>query len=331
MPILATSATESVAADDLRDELQSVPHRILFEAYENDNWDLFVMNADGSERRNLTKTSGIHELYPQASTDGRSICFLVDMQAGGRTQRSVWVMNADGSDREKVADNARQPCWSPNSRTIACVPQEFKRFRVDDYVSKGLVFYDLSTREHRKHSNEAIHHLYGLTWSAGGDWIVSTVHGGMGYGHAIIAINIGNDAVHDLEISGCRPCLSPDGTKITWSRDDHTICAADVTISQGGAEVSNTVVVAHDDKLHLYHPDFSPDGKYITYSMGPGGRVRANGPGTHTQVAEMVGVRGDWNLYVKRASGEGEALRLTEDSSLSSKESEWIRTPALTP
>jgi len=88
------------------------------------------------------------------------------------------------------------------------------------------------------------------------------------------------------------------------------------------------VVIHQEKKLHLYHPDFSPDGKYVSFSVGPGGRVRADGPGTHTQVAEMVGVRGKWNLFVKRVDGSGPAMQVTHDEDMSNKESEWIRGPS---
>ncbi|MFV2069918.1 MAG: hypothetical protein ACC645_23375, partial [Pirellulales bacterium] len=306
-------------------ELQKVPHRILFEAYENDNWDLHIMNADGTGRRNLTNTPDVHELYAQASPDGSKICFLADAQRDGNTVRSVCIMDADGSGRITVAENARQPCWNPQGTRVAFVAQEFKRFRVDDYVSKGLFFYDVIHGGTHAHPNDTIHHLYGLSWADDGEWIVATVHGGMGFGHAILALGIDSQEVLDLGIGGCRPCLSPDGKRITWSRDDHTICVADVAITSREARVSKVRILDRHPKRHLYHPDFSPDGEFVSYSIGPGGRVRANGPGTHTQVAEMVGVRGLWNLYVKPATGEGPRIQLTFDDTLSNKESEWIR------
>ncbi len=306
-------------------ELKSSRHNILFESYAADNWELFVMNADGTGRKNLTNTPDVHEMYPQASPDGSKICFLADVQQGRSTLRSVYYMNADGTGRMKVAEQARQPCWSPDGTKIAFVPQEFTRFRIDDYVSKGLRIHDLKTGQTVDHVNKKIHHLYGLSWSGDGEWIVSTVHGGMGYGHAILAIEIDGEKVIDLTIPGCRPCLNPSGTQVTWSRNDHTICSADVELSSTGVKVSNVAVVHQDKKQHLYHPDFSPDGKYIAFSVGPGGRVRANGPGTHTQVAEMVGVRGPWNLFVKRADGKGQLVQLTHDANLSNKEPEWIR------
>ena len=309
----------------LAEELQRSPHKILFESYADDNWELFVINADGSSRTNLTNTPDVHELYAQASPDGRHICFLADVEKGGKTLRSVHYMNADGTGRTLVAEKARQPCWGPDGKRIAFVKQEFSRFKIDDFASKRLYIYDLASGKTVEHPNEKIHHLYGLSWAANGDWIVSTVHGGMGYGHAILAIQVDGNNVFDLKIPGCRPCLSADGTRVTWSRDDHTICVADVDFSPSGATVSNVVVVHQHEKLHLYHPDFSPDGKYITFSMGPGGRVRAKGPGTHAQLAEMVGVWGEWDVYLKPVGGQGEPLRLTTDENLSNKESEWIR------
>ena len=307
------------------DKPEVTKHRLLFEAYENDNWDLFIMHGDGSGRRNLTNTPDVHEMYPQASPDGSRICFLADVQQDGDTLRSVYYMNADGSGRTKVAEKARQPCWSPDGTRIAFVKQFYDRFRVEDHVSKGLFIHNLESGRTSKHINEKIQHLYGLSWTGDGVWIVSTVHGGMGYGHAILAIEVGGKRVHDLKIGGCRPCLSPDGRQVTWSRDDHTICVGDVELTKTVGKVLNVRVLEQRKKAHLYHPDFSPDGKHIAFSVGPGGRVLADKPGTHTQVAEMVGVRGKWNVFVKQADGEGNAIQLTDDESLSNKEPEWLR------
>ena len=322
---LEAAETDSADKVALRAELRSLPYKILFESYRDKNWDLFVMNADGTGQRNLTKTPDIHELYPQASPDGRRICCLADVSKGRDTIRSVHYMNADGSGRTSVAQKVREPCWGPDSEKIAFCKQEFSKFHVLDYVSKGMYIYDLKTRVTTQHPNKKIHHLYVINWSADKNWFVSTVHGGMGFGHGILALKADGDRVVNLKIAGCRPCLSDDGKKITWSRDDHTICVADLDLTSSTPVVSNVKVIDRRKKMHLYHPDFSPDGKYVTYSVGPGGRVLANGPGTHTHVAEMIGVRGKWDVYLRRANGQGPAIRLTDDESLSNKEPEWIR------
>jgi Tol biopolymer transport system component len=310
-------------------ELRACPHKILFEAYADDNWELFVMNADGSGVKNITKTRDVHELYPQASPDGRKICCLSDVEKGGDTVRGIFLMNQDGTDRKQVAQKGREPCWSPDGKQIAYLAHEFDTFKIEDFASKGIRFYNVASGKTTEHPNANLHHLYNPTWSADGQWIVSTVHGGMGFKHAILAIAVDGPRVYELKIPGCRPCLSPDGRRVTWSRDDHTICVADVKLSAEGAPAFNVKVVARDAKLHLYHPDFSPDGKYITFSMGPGGRMPKKGPGTHVQVAEMIGVCGPWDLYLRRADCTGPVIQLTQDASRSNKESEWL--PAGTP
>ncbi len=307
-----------------RGELSKLPWQILYEAYDEDNWEIFVMNADGSRKQNLTNTPGVHELYPQASPDGTRICFLADIERDGQTYRSVYVMDSDGSNRKLVAERARQPCWSPDGKRIAFVKQEFKRFNVVDYVSKGLFFCDLSTGEIAEHPNSAIEHLYNLAWSPNGEWIFSTVHGGLGYDHAIVAIEVNGQRIVKLPMPGCRPCVSRDGRRITWSPGGHEVATAEVVYGDDGPTIANQRQLDQGGESHLYHPDFSPDGQWVTYSVGPGGRMPAAGPGTHSEVAEMIGVRGPWNIHIRRADGTGPSIPLTSDMSMSNKESEWI-------
>ncbi len=321
------TAQEAPTAQAVKDELAKLPYRVLFESYSDQNWDLWSIRPDGSERTNLTKTAQVHELYPQASADGSQIAFLVDQQQGSETQRSLWVMNADGTNRRQVSTAAREPTWSPDGKQIAFPKQEFTRFQVKDFVSKRLYFFHLDDSSTHVHPNESIEHLYVLTWLAGGDWIVSTVHGGMGLGHGIVAIEVNGSRVVDLKIPGCRPASSEDGKHLCWSSDDHTIHVGDIEMSEDGPRIVNARALHHDEKMHLYHPDFSPDGRFVTFSVGPGGRVAASGPGTQTEVAEMIGVAGPWDLWVKAIDGNSPAIQITHDAKLSNKESEWTKAP----
>ncbi|MCA9199278.1 MAG: PD40 domain-containing protein [Planctomycetales bacterium] len=307
--------------------VRSDEYRILFESYRNQNWDLFSIAADGSDEKNITNTPGIHELYPQVSPDGSQICFLVDTHQDGKVSRSLWLMNRDGSERKQIAEQARHPTWSPDGREIAFAKQEFNRFSVKDYVTKGLYFYDVQTEALQEHPNDKIEHIYVPSWAADGKWIISTVHGGMGFGHAIVGIEVEGDRVVDLKIPGCRPCVSRDGRFVTWSSNDHTVEMADLSFSDQGPAVSNRRIVHRHETLHLYHPDFSPDSKFVTFSMGPGGRVESVGPGTQTEVAEMTGVYGKWDVYRKEVGSEAEPVQLTKNPDTSNKESEWAVAP----
>src|SRR6266705_1417556 len=61
----------ALAQTPLAKQLRALPFKIAYETYTNDNWEIFVMNADGSNPVNLTHTPKEHEHYPQSLGDGR--------------------------------------------------------------------------------------------------------------------------------------------------------------------------------------------------------------------------------------------------------------------
>jgi len=88
-------------------------------AYRN-GVDVFTINADGSDRTNLTPIAGQDE-DPEYSPDGKRIAFTSDRD-GGLPQ--LYVMNADGSAQTRIAFSAffdRQPSFSPDGLRLAYV------------------------------------------------------------------------------------------------------------------------------------------------------------------------------------------------------------------
>jgi len=294
-------------------ELKRVPHKIAYESYRGTNWELFVINADGSNPVNLTRTPKVDELYPHASPDGSRICFAADEGKGRSKVRSVYYMNADGSGRTLVAENARHPCWGPGGRAIAYTPGEYDRFSAASYATKGLAVYDLQTGQHRRHPNRSIRHLYALTWSPDSRWFLATVHGGMGYDHADLAIEAEGERVFTLpQIEGCRPDISADGKKILWNATDQSIAVADLDLKSSPPGITNIrIVVSCQEGDEVYHADWSPDGKYIAFAHGPEGDQSVG------QIA-----RG-WNICVADASQNNVWVRLTTDG-VSNKEPDWV-------
>ena len=259
-----------VPAAELAEELKAVPYQIVFETFRDGNWELYLANADGSQAVNLTRTPDANEMYPHVSPDGTKICFLADEGEGDAKSRNVYVMNRDGSGRVQVAVNGRDPCWDPDGTAIVYLKGEFEQFTLRDYASKGVLVYDLATRTHRPHPNPEIHHLYNICCSPDGKWFVATVHAGMGCSHAILAIEAHGQRVVNLQIPGCRPDISADGKRIAWGADDFTLRVADLDFSGPEPKVVNPRDAIRSDKpLEAYHVDWSPDGKYLTFSRGP--------------------------------------------------------------
>ena len=304
----------------LRSEIkQKEPGRkIIYETYRNNNWELYIVNADGSNPTNLTRTPDKNELYPHVSPDGTKVCFVSDEGEGDSKVRNVYYMNIDGTNRVKVADNARQACWNLNGSAIVYLKGEFDKFNYLDYATKGIFTYDLKTKQHTQHPNKNINHLYNICSSPDGKWYVATVHGGMGYDHAILAIEANGTKVYNLEIPGCRPDISPDGKRIAWGSSDWALSIGDLDLVSNPPKVINRRnVVESPSPMKIYHIDWSPDGKYVAFSRGPKKETMGFAP-------EIVGIKADgWNICVADAMGISNWMPLTSDGN-SNKEPDWI-------
>ena len=315
--------------------LKALPFKIAWECYVDGNWEIFAMNGDGSQPVNLTNTPRLHEHYPQVSPDGTKICFTVDSGEDRETVRSLWVMDIDGKNRRQIADHAREPFWAPDSKTIGYLPQEYRRFNVIDYYTKGMVFYHLDSGKSEPHPNsEKLHHLYNPSFAPNGKWIAATVHGGtMGFGHAILLIEAHGKRVINLKIPGCRPCISPDGRHIAWGAGDHELATARIDLDAESPAVGPWGLRILDAKNKIYHIDWSPDSRWVAFSRGPESEGDLSKAGLFQAACEIVGVYAkDWNICVVPADRPREVdlqtaspadfLQLTSNGA-SNKEPAW--------
>jgi Tol biopolymer transport system component len=297
--------------------LKKIPYKIVYETFRKtngkENWELYIINADGSNPINLTRTTDIDEMYPHVSPDGSKISFVADEMVNGKKIRNVYYMNIDGSGRIKVDDNARQGCWSPDGKTIAYLKGEFERYTTKDFATKGIYYYDIETGKHRQHPNKNLYHLYNICYSPDGNWFLATVHGGMGYKHAILAIEANGNGVYDLtkfKVTGCRPDCRFDGRKISWGATDWDLCVGNIDLSSSEPKVTGVhKIVSCEKECETYHVDFSPDGKYIAFSYGP-------------ESNEQVGEHAPgWNICVTDLSGKW--VQVTTDGN-QNKEPDWV-------
>jgi Tol biopolymer transport system component len=92
--------------------------RIAFMSDRDRDFDIYVVNLDGSGQRNLTRKPGFDK-DPVWSPDGRKIAFVssIDERHPYRRQE-IYVVNADGSGQRLLA-RGHAPAWSPDGRKIA--------------------------------------------------------------------------------------------------------------------------------------------------------------------------------------------------------------------
>ena len=315
----AAAALPSACGEDLAQELKKVPYKIVFESYQDQNWDLFMVRADGSDRVNLTRTRNVNELYPHVSPDGTKVCFVIDEGKGEKRTRDVYFMNRDGTGRRLVARSARDPCWTADGTGIVCLKNESERFTVTDFATKGLLVHNLASGRDQEHPHSELHHLFGVCCTPDGKWQISSVHAGMGYAHAILAIEAHGKEVFNLKIPGCRPDVSPDGGRIAWASSDYSLGIGDLDFSGPEPRVVNAHdVVVSTKPLKTQHIDWSPDGKYVAFSRGP-----YKDRGLEGSVA-LVGLQAPgWNICVADAATTNRWVAITTDGN-SNKEPEWM-------
>jgi len=294
--------------------LKDIPYRIVYESYREtngkNNWELCLINADGTNLINLTNTPDVDEFYPHASPDGTKICFVADEGKDRRTKsRNVYFMNIDGTGLTKVADNARQPCWSGDGKYIAYLKGEYSRYNSSSSSNKGLEMYNLETKQTQQHPNTKLRMLFNLCWSPDGKWFTATSRGGR---RGNIAFRADNTTEMSLSIRGCRPDISPDGSRIAWGRSDQVLEIGTLDFSSRRNNVSNTKsVIACERRYKVYHVDWSPDGKFLTFSYGSS---RGN---------QAVGKKAaGWNICIYDME-TGKWTQITTDGK-HNKEPDWV-------
>jgi Tol biopolymer transport system component len=223
-------------------------------------------------------------------------------------RRNVYYMNIDGTERVKVAENAYQPCWSPDGRYIAYLPGEFPRYNPRMTANKGLEIYDIETQKVKKHPNDEINHLFNLCWSPDGEWFAAAG----GSGPNILVFKADDSTKMNLLAEGCRPDISPNGRQIAWHGSDWNIVIGKTEFASLQSRVYDHTIVAVCDYEHeIYHVDWSPDGNYLTFSYWPGDQSESVGraaPGSNICICELE--TGKWTL-------------VTTDGK-SNKEPDWV-------
>ncbi len=96
------------------------PRQLIAFASERDgNYEIYVMNADGSEQIRLTNDPAT-DVSPAWSPDGRRLAFPSERNGS----YGIYVMNADGSRQTRLTNyRDYSPAWSPDGRRIAFLSQ----------------------------------------------------------------------------------------------------------------------------------------------------------------------------------------------------------------
>jgi dipeptidyl aminopeptidase/acylaminoacyl peptidase len=253
--------TFSVNAPELSPDGKRVVYEQSRTNWENNSFDteLWIANADGSERHLLTVRAGSSSSAAW-SADGKWIAFVSDRPGalkdspGGK--RQIYVMPADGGDAQqitKMENGVNGWEWVPDSKRIV-------------FSAEGSEPKPMKDRKEYFGDYHVIHADYEMTHL----WIVEVPQGDA-------AGRIGKTAEpkqltkDEFSVGGFS--VSPDGTRIAFSatRDPDLISgfSADIyTVAIGDGAVKKIVDTPGPDG----NPKWSPDGKQIAYNTANGSK-----------------------------------------------------------
>jgi TolB protein len=134
---------------------------IIFEGEMNGQRDIFSIELDGSNLRNLTNTPDLNEFGPMFSPNGSLIAY----SAGTSTESDLYLMSPEGTNQHRIIDldgRSFQPVWSPDNYQIAFISNRDGDEEVYVIDPDGENFAQLTFNETRE---------YWLDWSPDSCWL----------------------------------------------------------------------------------------------------------------------------------------------------------------
>ncbi len=240
----------------LKNALASNTGQIVFTSLRDDNYEIYVMDADGGNRENLSNHP-VHDMEPDWSPDGTKIAFVSDRND---PEYQIYVMDADGTNQIRLTDGPmekRQPDWFPDGGKIA--------FWVDDW-DDHIDVMDADGKNRVMLVNDAAQ----PSWSPDGREIAfSSTRDGKGAWSDVYVIGADGQGLRRLtdELwSGFSPAFSPDGKRIAFV----SMHGSFYHIFVVGTDGENRVRITH--KLeHHGEPAWSVSGRRMAYSVSNDG------------------------------------------------------------
>ena len=226
--------------------------KIAFASNRSGNWEIYVMNPDGSQQERLTQNNA-RDFSPVWSPDGEQILFASDR--GGLSD--LYVMDADGKHVRRVFGKLAlrmEPTWSPDGERIAFHTEE-PRWSIQTATIHGAAVKQVALAEWRGGNP---------SWAANGNEIAFV--GNVGGTSRILILKLRSGDMHTFlpkEKSWMyTPAWSPDGDKLAFAwrlalgREDSIYVA-----NRDGSDLKPVGEPAFD----VSSPAWSPDGGEIVY------------------------------------------------------------------
>jgi len=237
-----------------------VQERIAVSSNRDGNWDIYTMNADGTDLRRVTRHSS-HDIRPVQSSDGSEIVFTSTREGN----YEIYKMLADGTDvrrltHDSTSDWTTQGSWSPDGSRIAFTTHRDGNYEIYKMRANGS--------DVRRLTNNSAADL-DPSWSPDGSQIVFESHRDGNWEIYVMGSDGSNQTrlTSDASFDNSNAAWSPDGSKIAYSGNNDTTGQKVYLMNPDGSGKYRLIEAPEGQ----YYPSWSPDGSRLSLSKWMGG------------------------------------------------------------
>jgi TolB protein len=279
--VLATLATTAHLGAQAANPFPSgLTGELLFQSDREGPTRLFVLDLASATVRRVGSAGDWLDEEPRWSPDGRRIAF--SSTRGQKGNLDIFVMDADGSNVVRLTDHrsAEQgPVWAADAKSL---------FFTGERDGRAEIYRVWLPDKRVERVTSGIDRAIMPAASPDGRYLAYAGQTIMHFQIHLLDLATGTSQQITSGGGACRPQFSPDSKELAFVR------IAQEPSRLESIRETGTRILLEDKRLWSYYPDYSPDGRYLVFSVSP----------EHHQGE-------DWDLAIMDLQKPGTFTRLT--------------------